>query len=158
MTKKLTAKPISIASDHRGFALKERLKNWLHANDYAVKDCGAGSATERVDAMDYALALAADIRAGRSDFAIGICGSGQMMAITANRFPFMRAALLHTNAESVLAREHGDANMLALGADTIDAATAEQILATFLATAALGERYAARREKLAKLDTSKPFE
>jgi ribose 5-phosphate isomerase B len=156
MTRKLTAKPISIASDHRGFSLKERLKNWLRANDYAVKDCGAQSGAERVDAMDHALALVADIREGRSDFAIGICGSGQMMAITANRFPFMRAALLHTSAESVLAREHGDANMLALGADTIDGAVAEQILATFLATAALGGRYGARRERLAQLDISNP--
>ena len=82
MTRKLTAKPISIASDHRGFALKERLKTWLQANDYAVEDCGAQSGAERVDAMDYALALVADIGEGRADFAIGICGSGQMMAMT----------------------------------------------------------------------------
>ena len=154
MIQKLTAKPIAIASDHRGFALKERLKGWLHAHDYAVKDCGANSAVERVDAMDNALALVAEIKLNRSDFAIGICGSGQMMAITANRFPFMRATLLHAEAESAPAREHGDANMLALGADTIDTAAAEQILRTFLATPALGERYAARRERLAKLDIS----
>jgi ribose 5-phosphate isomerase B len=155
MTEKLTAKPISIASDHRGFTLKERLKRWLHAHGYAVKDCGAQNATERVDAMDHALELVAEIKQGRSDFAIGICGSGQMMAMTANRFPFMRAALLHTETEGVLAREHGDANMLVLGADTIDGAAAEQILGAFLATAALGERYAMRRERLALLDISK---
>ena len=77
-----------------------------------------------------------------------------MMAITANRFPFMRATLLHTAAESGPAREHGDANMLVLGADTIDDATAEHILEIFLATAALGGRYAERRERLAKLDAS----
>ena len=107
MIQKLTAKPVSIASDHRGFALKERLKSWLHAHDYVVKDCGADGATERVDAMDYALGLVAEIKLNRSDFVIGICGSGQMMAITANRFPFMRAALLHTEAEAAPAREHG---------------------------------------------------
>jgi ribose 5-phosphate isomerase B len=155
MSRKLTDKPIAIAADHRGVALKARLAQWLRANGFAVKDCGADSASERVDAMDYALALAAEIKAGRSDFAVGICGSGQMMAITANRFPFVRAALLHAAAEAAAAREHGDANMLVLGADVTDDACAEQILKIFLSKAALGERYAARRERLAKLDISK---
>lgn len=155
MTQKLTDKPISIAADHRGVVLKERLKAWLLANGYRVKDCGTDSGAERVDAMDYALGLVAEIKAGRSDFAIGICGSGQMMAITANRFPFMRATLLHTAEESAGARQHGDANMLVLGADTIDEGVAEHILKTFLNTAAQGERYAARRDRLAKLDISR---
>lgn len=154
MTQKLTDRPISIAADHRGVALKARLKAWLLANGYTVKDCGTDSGAERVDAMDYALQLAAEIKAGRSDFAIGICGSGQMMAITANRFPFIRATLLHTAEETVGAREHGDANMLVLGADATDDATAEHILKAFLNTVAVGERYAARRERLAKLDIS----
>lgn len=151
MIQKLTDKPISIATDHRGVALKARLKEWLLANGYAVTDCGTDDDAERVDAMDYALRLVAEIKASRSDFAIGICGSGQMMAITANRFPFIRATLLHTTDESAPAREHGDANMLVLGADVTAAEDAEQILETFLSTAALGGRYAARRERLAKL-------
>lgn len=155
MTQALTEKPISIAADHRGVDLKARLAGWLLANGYEVKDCGTDSADERVDAMDYALRLVDEIKAGRSDFAVGICGSGQMMAITANRFPFIRATLLHTADESGPAREHGDANMLVLGADVTDDATAEQILAIFLNTAALGDRYAARRERLAKLDVSR---
>lgn len=154
MIQKLTDKPISIAADHRGVALKARLKAWLLANGYMVTDCGTDSGDERVDAMDYALRLVAEIKASRSEFAIGICGSGQMMAITANRFPFVRATLLHTAEESGPAREHGDANMVVLGADTTDEATAEQILKTFLNTAALGDRYAARRERLAELDIS----
>ncbi|MEH6677788.1 RpiB/LacA/LacB family sugar-phosphate isomerase [Phenylobacterium sp.] len=152
----LTDKPIAIASDHRGVALKARLSAWLVANGYGVNDCGTDSAAERVDAMDYALRLVDEIRAGRTDFALGICGSGQMMAITANRFPFMRATLLHTAAASAPARQHGDANMLVLGADTTEPAAAEHILAAFLATPALGDRYAERRERLAKLDVSQP--
>lgn len=155
MAPKLTDKPIAIAADHRGVALKERLAQWLAASGYAVTDCGTDDAAERVDALDYALRLTDEIRARRSDFAIGICGSGQMMAMTANRFPFMRATLLHTPAESAPARQHGDANMLALGADVTDGETAERILEIFLDTAALGERYAARRDRLAKVDISK---
>ncbi len=126
MRSELTDKPISIASDHRGVALKARLKAWLHAHGYAVTDCGTDDGEARVDAMDYALRLATEIKAGRSNFAIGICGSGQMMAITANRFGFIRATLLHTEAEAGPAREHGDANMLVLGADVTDAAVAER--------------------------------
>ncbi|MFT3729546.1 MAG: RpiB/LacA/LacB family sugar-phosphate isomerase [Terricaulis sp.] len=155
MTQRLTDKPIAIAADHRGVALKQRLKDWLAANAYTVTDCGTNSDAERVDAMDYAVRVAAEIKSGRSDFAIAICGSGQMMAITANRFPFIRATLLHDVAESEPARAHGDANVLVLGADTIDAATAEKITEIFFSTAALGDRYAERRERLAKLDISK---
>jgi ribose 5-phosphate isomerase B len=155
MSRNLTDKPIAIASDHRGVALKARLMQWLRTNGFGVKDCGTDSASERVDAMDYSLRSVAEMKAGRSDFAIGICGSGQMMAITANRFPFVRAALLHTAAEAAPAREHGDANMLVLGADVTDEATAEDILKIFLNTPTLGDRYAARRERLAKLDISK---
>jgi ribose 5-phosphate isomerase B len=152
---RLTAKPIAIAADHRGVVLKEHLKAWLRARDYAVQDLGANDATARVDAMDYAVALAVELKHGRSDFAVGICGSGQMMAMTANRFPFIRATLLHTAEESAWARQHGDANVLAIGADTINVPTAEHLLSTFLSTAALGDRYAARRERLARLDVSK---
>lgn len=153
MAQPLTDKPIALAADHRGVALKARLKDWLLARDYAVKDCGT-EGEARVDAMDYALAAVAEIGAGRSDFAVAICGSGQMMAMTANRFPFIRATLLHTEQEAVWARQHGDANLLALGADVVAPADAETILATFLATAALGGRYAERRERLARLDPS----
>lgn len=121
MTQRLTDKPIVIATDHRGVELKEQLKAWLLASGYEVKDCGTDIANERVDAMDYAIRLASEIKVRRSDFAVGICGSGQMMAMTANRFPFLRATLLHT----------------------------------FLGAPALADRYAARRERLAKLDISK---
>ena len=70
MAEKLTDKPIAIAADHRGVALKERLTGWLRANGYGVKDCGADSAVERVDAMDYALQLVDEIKMSRSDFAV----------------------------------------------------------------------------------------
>lgn len=155
MPKKLTQKPIAVAADHRGVSLKEQLKGWLIADGYSVTDCGADHSAKRVDAMDYALHAVAEIRSGRSDFAVAICGSGQMMAITANRFPFIRAALLHTEQEAAGARAHGDANVLVLGADLTDGATAEQIIRTFLSTGPQGDRYAVRRERLARLDVSR---
>lgn len=155
MNRKLTDKPIAIATDHRGVALKARLKAWLRANGHEVTDGGTDDAAQRVDAMDYALKAVAEIKAGRSDLAVAMCGSGQMMAMTGNRFPFIRATLLHTVDEAVAARQHGDANMLVLGADVADHALAERILETFLTTEALGDRYAERRERLASLDISR---
>jgi ribose 5-phosphate isomerase B len=152
MTQKLTAKPIAIAADHRGFPLKEHIKQWLQGQGYAVTDCGADTPDVRVDAMDYALKLVREIKQGRSDFAIGICGSGQMMAMTANRFPFIRAALLNSTAEVAPARQHGDANILALGADTLSTDIADKIIEIFLTTTAHGDHYAARRDKLAQLN------
>ena len=154
MTRKLTRKSVIVAADHRGVALKARLIGWLQENGYAVTDCGAGPDDGRVDAMDYAVRLAEEIGEGRSDFAVGICGSGQMMAITANRFPFIRATLLHTVDEARGARQHGDANVLVLAADTLDGAVAEQVLKVFLETPAEGGRYADRRDRLARLDVS----
>jgi ribose 5-phosphate isomerase B len=152
---RLTDKPVAIAADHRGVALKGRLAAWRRANGYTVTDCGADGSAERVDAMDYAVKLASELKAARSDFAIALCGSGQMMAITANRFPFVRATLLHSADEAFGARAHGDANVLVLGADVTDGDAAEAILEIFLNTAALGERYGERRDRLAKLDISK---
>lgn len=151
----LTDKPIAIATDHRGVALKARLTDWLRAHGHGVTDLGTDDEAQRVDAMDYALAAVAEIKAGRSDIAVTICGSGQMMAMTGNRFPFIRATLLHTVEEAVWARQHGDANMLVLGADVTDGGLAERILETFLSTDALGDRYAERRERLARLDISR---
>ena len=151
---RMTAKPIAIAADHRGVALKAHLKAWLEARGYAVLDLGAQEADGRVDAMDYAVALAGELGHGRSDFAVGLCGSGQMITMAANRFPFVRATLLHSLEEAAPARQHSDANFLALGADLVDAATAEAMLEVFLCTEALGERYAERRERLARLDVS----
>ncbi|MGE3770915.1 MAG: RpiB/LacA/LacB family sugar-phosphate isomerase [Bdellovibrionales bacterium] len=152
MTQKLTQKPIALAADHRGFPLKEHIKKWLQAHDYTVNDFGTDQAANRVDAMDYALKVVKEIKEGRSDFAIAICGSGQMMAMTANRFPFIRAALVHQASEATDTRQHHDANVLALPADLLDPSTTETIVQTFLTTAPLGDRYSARREKLNKLD------
>ena len=152
---RLTAKPIAIASDHRGVELKARLKGWLEARGYGVLDLGADDPAERVDAMDYAVALAGELGAGRSDFAVGLCGSGQMITMAANRFPFVRATLLHRLEEAAPARQHSDANLMALGADLVDAATAEAMLEVFLSTEALGGRYAERRERLARLEVSR---
>jgi ribose 5-phosphate isomerase B len=141
---------VFIAADHRGFALKARLIAWLGEHGYVAKDLGARS-TERCDAIDFARQMAAEIGGKEGSFGVLICGTGQAMAMTANRYRHLRAALCADTTTARLAREHNDANILALGADIVGPEVAVDCLETFLKTQALGGRYAARRDKLAAL-------
>ncbi len=141
---------ILIACDHRGIKLKQTLIAWLAANGYAPKDLGTNSEA-RCDASDFAQKMALDMKAGIGRSGVLICGTGQAMAMTANRYRDIRAALCSTAEVAKLSREHNDANVLVLGADVIDEATAQQCLEIFLKTPFLGGRYAERRDKLMQL-------
>jgi ribose 5-phosphate isomerase B len=144
------AQTILIAADHRGLKLKTKLIGWLTQHGYAPKDLGTNS-EERCDALDFAKKMAAAFTADASQFGILVCGTGQAMAMTANRYRNIRAALCTSPDMARLAREHNDANVLALGADITEEATALQCVEIFLATKHLGGRYAERRDKLTDL-------
>jgi ribose 5-phosphate isomerase B len=141
---------IPIASDHRGFALKQRLITWLKEHGYAPQDLGT-TGEERCDATDFAQKLAGALKGHDDGRGILICGTGQAMAMTANRYAYIRAALVSEPKVAQLAREHNDANVLVLGADVIGADAAVACLETFLKTQFLGGRYADRRDKLTDL-------
>jgi len=138
---------IPIGADHRGFALKTRFVTWLNTHGFQAKDLGAHSA-DRCDALDIAKAMAEDFNAHALQFGVLICGTGQAMAMTANRYKSLRAALCTNPEMARLAREHNDANVLALGADITPPDAALQIFEVFLGTEALGGRYAERRDRL----------
>ena len=141
---------IPIGADHRGYALKTRFLSWLAAHGHAPKDLGTNS-TERCDALDFAVSMAQEFKSNALQFGVLICGTGQAMAMTANRFQNIRAALCMTPDIARLSREHNDANVLVLGADVIDPDMAEKCLQVFLNTPFLGGRYAERRNKLTQL-------
>ncbi len=141
---------IPIGADHRGFALKARFITWLEQNGHAVKDLGAHSA-ERCDALDFARSLAAELRSDSIQFGILICGSGQAMAMTANRYQHLRAALCDSAAMAKTTREHNDANVLVLGTDFTPQDEALTILQAFLETKFVGGKYAERRDALTAL-------
>jgi ribose 5-phosphate isomerase B len=141
---------IPVGADHRGYALKAQLISWLEQNGYAPGDLGAHGA-ERCDALDYAEALAADFKTNSAQFGILICGSGQAMAMAANRHQHLRAALCGDVAMARTAREHNDANVLVLGADFTSPDEAPKIVRTFLDTSFLGGKYAERRDALTAL-------
>ncbi len=145
---------IALAADHRGFELKTKLITLLRENGFMPLDVGTHSA-DRCDAQDYAEAAALAIKEGRASRAILICGSGNMIAMTANRYSHMRAALCGHGLAARMARQHNDANALCLGADFIGYDVVKDCVNEFLNTKFLGGRYAERVEKLSKLNPNK---
>jgi ribose 5-phosphate isomerase B len=138
---------LAIASDHAGLDLKSSLARFLAERGYAVIDLGTHTA-DSVDYPDYAAALAGAIRDGTAPRGILICGSGIGISIAANRHPGIRAALCHDTTSARLARQHNDANVLALGARLTGAQVAEDCVLAFLSTPFEGGRHLRRVEKL----------
>ena len=108
---------IALASDHAGFQEKERLKPLLDELGIQYEDLGTVS-TASVDYPDYARKVGDEVAAGHVEQGLLVCGSGTGMAIAANKVPGVRAALAWNEETARLAREHNDANVLALGART----------------------------------------
>ena len=138
---------IAIASDHAAFALKAELALWLREAGHDVKDLGPDSAAS-VDYPDYGYKLAQHVAANQSVLGIALCGSGIGIAIAVNRHPAARCALVAEPLSARLARSHNDANVIALGARLIGSDMAKACIDAFLATPFLGERHAARVDKL----------
>ncbi len=139
---------IAIASDHAGFPLKALLAGDLRAGGHEVEDLGPADADRPVDYPDFGRACAEAVAGGRAEMGVVVCGSGIGIAIAANRVPGARCALVHDHLSARLAREHNDANMIALGARLTGTETARDALQTFLSTPFAGGRHAARVAKL----------
>ena len=141
--------PIVLASDHAGYELKTQLKEELVSMGYDVLDLGTDS-TDSVDYPDYGHAVAKAIETGRAARGILVCGSGIGISMAANRHAGVRAAACHDETSARLAREHNDANVLALGARLIGVEVAKACLKVFLTTEFASGRHAGR---VAKLDS-----
>jgi ribose 5-phosphate isomerase B len=143
-----TAADVAIASDHAGFALKDMLVRLLAEDGRSVHDLGTDDAATSVDYPDFGRACAEMVAAGRAAFGIVVCGSGIGISIAANRVPGARCALVHDHLSARLAREHNDANMIALGARLTGVETAVDAVRIFLATPFAGGRHQRRIDKL----------
>jgi glycine hydroxymethyltransferase len=141
------ADAIVMASDHRGYALKQELRRRLAARGFEVRDFGTHG-EEPVDYPDFVAPAARAVSEGQAARGIVICGSGLGVSYTANRFPRVRAANVHDVEEAEMARRHNDANVLALSADRTDADAAWGIVERFLATPFEGGRHVRRVEKI----------
>lgn len=141
-------KKVAIGGDHAGFEYKAKMIQTLTALGYEVKDFGPFS-TDSVDYPDYVHPLASAIEAGEYEQGIVICGSGNGVAITANKHQGIRAALCWNEDLAALARQHNNANVLALPARFISYELAENLAKIFLSTAFEGGRHANRVSKIA---------
>lgn len=137
---------IAIASDHAGWPLKQELQDTLAAKGLKVLDLGT-SGPESVDYPDFASAMADAITSGRAQRGVLVCGTGIGISMAANRHRGVRAALCHDTTSARLARQHNDANVLALGARMIGAEVAKDCLEVFLDTGYEGGRHDRRLAK-----------
>lgn len=139
-------KKIAIACDHAGFEYKEIIKKHLEGK-FEVEDFGTFS-PDSVDYPDFVHPAAESIEQGRNEFGILICGSGQGVAITANKHQKIRCVLCWMPELASLSRQHNDANMIALPARFIASQLATDIVDTFLNTPFEGGRHQNRVEKI----------
>lgn len=138
---------IAIASDHAAVDLKAELCAYLIDMGHDVADLGPETA-DRVDYPDYGYKLADAVAAGRAERAVALCGSGIGISIAVNRHPALRCALVSEPLSAALAREHNDANAIAIGARLTGIDMAKACLDAFLSTAFGEGRHAGRVEKL----------
>lgn len=139
---------ILMACDHGAWELKERLLAWFAAQpEHQVLDLGVYSG-ESVDYPDYAERLCRALLDGQAERGVLMCGTGLGIAMAANRFPGIRAALCHDEFTARLSRQHNDANVLVMGGRTTTPAVAEAMLDVWLATPFEGGRHQRRIDKL----------
>ena len=138
---------IALSADHAGFELKDLLASWLADTGHEVIDLGTNG-PDSVDYPDYGARLARSVASGEADRGIAVCGSGIGISIAANRHPGCRCALVSDPLSATLARQHNDANAMALGSRLIGPDMAKACVTAFLATAFEGGRHQRRVDQL----------
>lgn len=144
----MEVKKIAIGADHAGFLYKTKIIAHLESLGYQVDDKGTYS-EQSVDYPDFAHPVAKAVETGAADLGILICGSGNGVAITANKHQGIRAALCWTQELAALARQHNDANIISLPARFVSIEEAIGMIDTFLKTPFEGGRHQNRVNKIA---------
>jgi ribose 5-phosphate isomerase B len=144
-------KRVAIGCDHRGFALKQVIISFLQTHGYEYRDLGCRS-TDPVDYPDIAQKVGEAVASGDFDQGILVCATGIGMCIAANKIKGVRAALCHNVFAAQRARQHNDANILCLGGQDVDSASALEIVTTFLTTDFEGGRHTRRVDKIKALE------
>lgn len=144
----MNTKSISIGCDHAGFPYKDRIKSLLIARGIEVVDYGTNS-VDSVDYPDFVHPVANDVENGRAELGVLLCGSGNGVAITANKHQGVRAALCWIEEIASLARQHNDANIVCLPVRFTTPEQADAIVNAFLNATFEGGRHATRVGKIA---------
>ena len=140
-------KKVSLASDHAGFNLKEKIKKFLIKKKIKVIDLGPKN-NKSVDYPEYAKKVARNVSSKKSNMGILVCGSGTGMAMSANKFKKIRAALCYNKSSTRLSRLHNNANIMALGSRLTKKANAMILVSSFLNTKFEGGRHLRRVKKI----------
>lgn len=143
---------VAIGSDHGGYELKEFLKLYFKGRDISYDDLGTNS-MESVDYPDFGKKVAEAVLTKAYDFGIVICGTGIGISIAANKVAGIRAALVYNEETARLAREHNNANIIALGGRTTTPEDAVKIVDAFM-KATFEERHQKRLDKINQIEES----
>ncbi len=142
---------VAIASDHRGYHLKEKVISLLKARGHEVIDEGPAS-DAAVDYPDFAALVARKVSSGEAERGILICGTGIGMAISANKFAGVRAAACTDEVTAELSRRHNDLNVLCLSGDLLSSRSIERLVDIWMKTDFEGGRHQRRVEKIRQLE------
>ncbi|MGH7773553.1 MAG: ribose 5-phosphate isomerase B [Candidatus Binatia bacterium] len=142
---------IAIGSDHGGVELKDFLVQLLRSRGVLVEDLGT-KGSESVDYPDFGRSVSLMVSKGEAERGILICTNGIGMSILANKFPGIRAALVHDLKGAQMSREHNNSNILVLGGGITEESVAEQILEIWLQTPFAGGRHQRRLDKIAQVE------
>jgi len=143
---------IAIGSDHRGYHLKEKLGSILTTKGHEIIDVGTDM-TESVDYPDFAAIVGTKVSHGEAERGSLICGTGIGMAITANKFPGVRAAAITDEVTAEISRRHNDLNVLCLSADMLSPRVVERMVEIWIDTEFEGGRHQRRIEKIHKIES-----
>ena len=141
---------IALAADHAGYLLKDELSRWLAEQGHEISDLGTNG-PESVDYPEYGRRLAQAVASGQAERGIAVCGSGIGISIAVNRELKCRCARVDDPLSAQLAREHNDANVLALGGRLVGADMAKACVDAFLGTGFAGGRHQRRVDQLSTL-------
>jgi ribose 5-phosphate isomerase B len=142
---------LAIASDHGGFHLKNAILKFLDSRKIKYVDFGVAEETS-VDYPDYAAHVAEQVAGGQAEGGILVCGTGIGMAITANKFKGVRAAVVTDEYTARMAKEHNNANVIALGGRVLSEPEATAAVKAWLDGQFEAGRHARRVEKIAELE------
>ena len=142
---------IVIANDHGAVALKKELISWLKEQGHEVVNLGV-DVEDRVDYPDMAAAACAEYKKGGYDFGVLLCGTGIGISMSANKIAGIRCALIHDIFTAAMAKEHNDANFVAMGGRVEYAVPPTQILSAYIHTTFQGGRHTERVAKINRLD------
>jgi ribose 5-phosphate isomerase B len=147
-----TSKPrIALGADHAGFRAKETIRKYLEGAGYGVDDVGTWS-EESVDYPDFARAVGERVASGKNPLGVLVCGTGIGVSIAANKVEGIRAALAHDSLTARRAREHNNANVIALGGKVVGDDEALEIVQEFLNATFAGGRHQRRIDKITEMD------